>query len=102
MQNAFGRLVFFGAGLVGLLITAGCTPAGSTRYAAYQEAVSTPAVSRPYTLHTNNQVHIQVYNEQTITGDFVVDSAGYLSIPKTKHNKTTKQTKEQHKRRITA
>lgn len=102
MQNAFGRLVFFGAGLVGLLITAGCTPAGSTRYAAYQEAVSAPAVSRPYTLHTNDQVHVQVYNEQTITGDYVVDSAGYLSIPVAGRVRAAGLTVEQLERRITA
>src|SRR3569832_698398 len=102
MQNAFGRLVFFGAGLVGLLITAGCTPAGSTRYAAYQEAVSTPAVSRPYPLHTFVLVFVLVYNEQTITGDYVVDSAGYLSIPVAGRVRAAGLTVEQLERRITA
>ena len=59
----------------------GCSTVGSSTYAAYQETAATSAVNRPYTLHTNDQVHVQVYNEQTITGDYVVDSTGYLSIP---------------------
>ena len=78
MRQAFGRLTLIVAGLAGLLVMAGCSSVASTQYAAYQEPV---AGSRPYTLHTNDQVHVQVYNEQTITGDYVVDSTGYLSIP---------------------
>lgn len=78
MRQAFGRLTLIVTGLAGLLVMAGCSSVASTQYAAYQEPV---AVSRPYTLHTNDQVHVQVYNEQTITGDYVVDSTGYLSIP---------------------
>jgi len=78
MRQAFGRLILVVVGLAGLSVVAGCSPVASTQYAAYQEPA---AISRPYTLHTNDQVHVQVYNEQTITGDYVVDSTGYLSIP---------------------
>jgi polysaccharide export outer membrane protein len=81
MRQAFGRLALVPVGLASLLIITGCSSVESSRYAAYQETVATPAVNRPYTLHTNDQVHVQVYNEQTITGDYVVDSTGYLSIP---------------------
>ena len=38
-------------------------------------------VPGPYALRTNDQLQIQVYNEPTITGDYVVDSAGFLSVP---------------------
>ncbi|MBS0534795.1 MAG: polysaccharide export protein [Proteobacteria bacterium] len=78
MRQAFGRLTVIVVGFAGLSVMTGCSPVASTQYAAYQEP---SAVSRPYTLHTNDQVHVQVYNEQTITGDYVVDSTGYLSIP---------------------
>lgn len=100
MQEAYGRLAFILAGLMGLLAASGCSPVGS-RY-AYQEAAPVPAVNRPYTLHTNDQLHVQVYNEQTITGDYVVDSTGYLSIPVAGRVKAAGLTVEQLERRVTA
>ncbi len=100
MQEVFGRLAFALAGLVGLLTATACSPVES-RY-AYQEAAAVPAVSRPYILHTNDQLHVQVYNEQTITGDYVVDSTGYLSIPVAGRVKAAGLTVEQLERRVTA
>ena len=81
MRQAIGRLTVILVSLASLSIVTGCSTVGSSTYAAYQETAASSAVNRPYTLHTNDQVHVQVYNEQTITGDYVVDSTGYLSIP---------------------
>ncbi|MFA6264149.1 MAG: polysaccharide biosynthesis/export family protein [Pseudolabrys sp.] len=102
MQKVFCRLAFLLAGLAGLLSAAGCSPVGSSGYAAYQEAAALPAVNHPYILHTNDQLHVQVYSEQTITGDYVVDSTGYLSIPVAGRVKAAGLTVQQLERRVTA
>lgn len=102
MQNASCRLAFRLAGLAGLLAVAGCSPVGSPGYAAYQEAAAPPAINRPYILHTNDQLHVQVYSEQTITGDYVVDSTGYLSIPVAGRVKAAGLTVQQLERRVAA
>jgi len=100
MQQAFRRLAFFLAGLATLLTLAGCSSAGSTRF-SYQEQ-ATPVANRPYTLHTNDQLHVQVYNEQTITGDYTVDSGGFLSIPVAGRVKAAGLTVEQLEQRVAA
>lgn len=38
-------------------------------------------VERNYTLRPNDQLRVQVYNEPSISGDYQVDSAGYISVP---------------------
>ena len=101
MQQALCRLAFFLAGLASLLTLTGCSSAGSSGYGAYQEPVALRAINRPYTLHTNDQLHVQVYNEQTITGDYTVDSTGYLSIPVAGRVKAAGLTVEQLERRVT-
>src|SRR3569623_3828963 len=100
MQQALCRLAFFLAGLASLLTLTGCGSAGSSCYGAYQELVALRAINRPYTLHTNDQLHVQVYNEQTITGDYTVDSTGYLSIPVAGRVKAAGLTVEQLERRV--
>jgi polysaccharide export outer membrane protein len=39
------------------------------------------SVERPYMLRPNDQLRVQVYNEPSISGDYQVDSAGYISVP---------------------
>jgi polysaccharide export outer membrane protein len=34
-----------------------------------------------YTLRPSDQVHIQVYDDQNISGDYQVDSSGFISVP---------------------
>src|SRR3954447_8851225 len=34
-----------------------------------------------YTIRPSDQLRIKVYDEQNITGDYQVDSSGYISIP---------------------
>ncbi|MCW5691683.1 MAG: polysaccharide export protein [Pseudolabrys sp.] len=101
MQRISWRLASAMAGLACLLTMAACSSAGSTRL-AYQEQAALPATNQPYTLHTNDQLHVQVYNEQTITGDYTVDGAGYLSIPVAGRVKASGLTVEQLERRIAA
>src|SRR5690242_3822440 len=55
----------------------------------------------PYALGANDQLRIQVYNEPTISGDYVVDGAGSLSIPVAGRVKAAGLTTEQLERRIT-
>ncbi len=55
-----------------------------------------------YTLGPNDQVRVQVYNEATITGDYVVDGAGFLAIPVAGRIKATGLTTQQLERRITS
>jgi polysaccharide export outer membrane protein len=80
-----------GLKLVGLAIAlalAGCSTAGNSdiafpmQVAQLQPTANSPKTSYgPYALRPNDQVRVQVYNEPDITGDYQVDSAGYLSIP---------------------
>lgn len=35
----------------------------------------------PYVLGLNDSVRVQVYNEPDLTGEYVIDSSGYVSIP---------------------
>jgi polysaccharide export outer membrane protein len=55
-----------------------------------------------YALGPNDQVRVQVYNEATITGDYVVDSAGFLAIPVAGRVKAAGLTAEQLESRITS
>ena len=77
----------FAALVVGLAL-AGCSASGGTDFqwpiqvAQTQQTANSPATSYgSYALRPNDQVRVQVYNEPDITGDYQVDSAGYLSIP---------------------
>jgi polysaccharide export outer membrane protein len=76
------------AGLAIALALAGCSTAGNSdiafpmQVAQLQPTANSPTTSYgPYALRPNDQVRVQVYNEPDITGDYQVDSAGYLSIP---------------------
>jgi len=76
------------AGLAIALALAGCSTAGNSdiafpmQVAQLQPTANSPKTSYgPYALRPNDQVRVQVYNEPDITGDYQVDSAGYLSIP---------------------
>jgi polysaccharide export outer membrane protein len=57
-----------------LLFLAACSSSGAA-------LPPTRLAIAPYTLRTNDQLHIQVYGEPTITGDYTVDSTGYVSVP---------------------
>src|ERR1700721_3613734 len=35
----------------------------------------------PYVLRLNDTVRVRIYNEPELSGDYVVDSTGYVSIP---------------------
>ena len=76
------------ASLAIALALAGCSTAGNSdiafpmQVAQLQPTANSPTTSYgPYALRPNDQVRVQVYNEPDITGDYQVDSAGYLSIP---------------------
>jgi polysaccharide export outer membrane protein len=59
------------------------------------------ASSGSYVLGTNDQVHVTVYNEPTITGDYIIDGAGILSIPVAGRVNAAGLTPEQLERRLT-
>lgn len=85
------------------LVLAGCS--GPTSYATQTAAVEAQPVRGPlgsYVLGPNDQLRVQVYNEPTITGDYVVDGAGFLAIPVAGRVRASGLTTEQLERRITA
>lgn len=55
----------------------------------------------PYALRANDQIRIQVYNEPTITGDYTVDSAGFVSVPLAGRVKASGLTTAQLERALT-
>jgi protein involved in polysaccharide export with SLBB domain len=100
------RLVFVVACLGSVLALAGCSnngPSGLVSYSPEGEAraqLRSPA--GPYSVRTNDQLRIQVYNEPTITGDYVVDSAGFVSVPVAGRVRASGLTVEQLERKIAA
>jgi polysaccharide export outer membrane protein len=107
MRQISLRLIFLAACLGSLLAIAGCGSNATSGLASYSEAseaqVRVPrAAGGPYTVRTNDQLHIQVYNEPTITGDYVIDSTGSLSVPVAGRVRAGGLTVEQLERKITA
>ena len=97
------------AGLAVALALAGCSTAGNSdiafpmQVAQLQPTANSPTTSYgPYALRPNDQVRVQVYNEPDITGDYQVDSAGYLSIPLAGRVKAAGLTASQLERSITS
>jgi len=97
------------AGLAIALALAGCSTAGNSdiafpmQVAQLQPTANSPKTSYgPYALRPNDQVRVQVYNEPDITGDYQVDSAGYLSIPLAGRVKAAGLTASQLERSITS
>ena len=68
------------------LVLAGCNTdsleLGAPVVAAHAEALA-PArrPAGPYVLGLNDMVRVRVYNEPDLSGEYVVDSSGYMSIP---------------------
>jgi polysaccharide export outer membrane protein len=98
-------LIFAGS----LLTICGCSHDVTSAAISYsQEGESARAelpprqLPGPYALRTNDQLHVQVYNEPTITGDYVIDSTGYLSIPIAGRVKAAGLTAAQLEHRLTA
>ena len=97
------------ASLAIALALAGCSTAGNSdiafpmQVAQLQPTANSPTTSYgPYALRPNDQVRVQVYNEPDITGDYQVDSAGYLSIPLAGRVKAAGLTASQLERSITS
>ena len=109
MRQALLRLALLLTFAGSLLAICGCSHDGTSAAISYsQEGESARAelpprrLPGPYALRTNDQLHVQVYNEPTITGDYVVDSTGYLSIPIAGRVKAAGLTVEQLEHRVTA
>jgi len=72
---------------VGLALTlAGCNTdsldLGAPITAAHAEALaSVRRPAGPYVLGLNDAVRVRVYNEPDLSGEYVIDSAGYVAIP---------------------
>jgi polysaccharide export outer membrane protein len=109
MRQALLRLALLLIFAGGLLSICGCSHDVTSAAISYsQEGEIARAelplrqVPGPYALRTNDQLHVQVYNEPTITGDYVVDSTGYLSIPIAGRVKAAGLTAAQLEHRLTA
>jgi polysaccharide biosynthesis/export protein len=91
------------------LALAGCSADGNSdiafpmQVAQLQSTGNSPTTSYgSYALRPNDQVRVQVYNEPDITGDYQVDSAGFLSIPLAGRVKAAGLTASQLERSITS
>jgi len=60
------------------------------------------SAERPYMLRPNDQLRVQVYNEPSISGDYQVDGAGYISVPLAGRIKASGRTAGQLERAIVA
>ncbi len=93
------------ASFVVIIAVAGCS-SGPASYSQTADNTQTRLPMRSsggsYMLGTSDQLRVQVYNEPTITGDYVIDGAGFLSIPVAGRIKAAGLTTEQLERRLTA
>lgn len=97
--------VRFTTAFVIVLAVSGCSggPASYTVGSAAAEAGAPQRIAaRAYTLGPNDQVRVQVYNEPTISGEYVVDGAGFLAIPVAGRVNVTGLTPEKLEHRIAA
>jgi polysaccharide export outer membrane protein len=88
-----------------VLTLAGCSQGPTSFASSYENAQARLPVRGalgPYALGPNDQLRVQVYNEATITGDYVVDGGGFLAIPVAGRIKAAGLTPEQLERRITS
>jgi protein involved in polysaccharide export with SLBB domain len=109
MQQFILRMIFAAFCSGSLLALAGCTSNGPAGFVSYsQEGESAQArvplrnPAGPYTVRTNDQLRVQVYNEPTISGDYVVDGTGFLSVPVAGRVRAGGLTVEQLERKVTA
>lgn len=72
------------------------------RTADAQGAVTRSPTERAYLLRPNDQLRVQVYNEPSISGDYQVDSAGFISVPLAGRVKASGKTAGQLERAIVA
>jgi protein involved in polysaccharide export with SLBB domain len=91
--------------LAGLAL-AGCNFVTAPENELAYQAVQARAEAAPragygaYILHPNDQLRVQVYNEPNITGDYQIDSSGFLSIPLAGRVKASGLTTQQLERAI--
>lgn len=63
------------------LLLAACTGTGQPVLSSGDRYRPTGIIKDVYQLGAGDKVHVAVFNEPQLTGDFVVDSAGQLSLP---------------------
>lgn len=69
------------------LLCAGCNTATGTQPHMWQtsDLESSEAYAKashgPYVLRPTDQIRVQVYNEPNISGDYQIDSSGFVSVP---------------------
>jgi polysaccharide export outer membrane protein len=88
-----------------VLALTGCSQGPASYANSYENAQARLPVRGSlgsYSLGPNDQVHVTVYNEATITGDYVVDGAGFVAIPVAGRIRAAGLTTEQLERRITS
>jgi protein involved in polysaccharide export with SLBB domain len=100
MGGVLKKISKFLCGIAFILAASGCTPGPALE--SIQVRIPVRGALGAYTLGPNDQVRVQVYNEAAITGDYVVDSAGFVAIPVAGRVKAAGLTTEQLERRITS
>jgi polysaccharide export outer membrane protein len=60
----------------------------------------TVAEAEPYTLDTGDQLHVTVFGQDAMAGDYVVDGSGYISLPLIAQVEARGRTSEQLEQQI--
>ncbi len=105
IKSAAVRTALRGVCVALLIAVGGCVgdpaPAPSVQAAMAMQAASAIPLSRPYVLRANDRLHVVVYNEPTISGDYQIDGTGSVSIPLAGRVKAAGLTTTQLERSIT-
>lgn len=86
MLRSMVSLIVFTAALMGMIVLGGCSttpsaPPPSESGNATSSAVPPMTAKSVYRLGQGDQIRIIVFDEPTLSGDFRVDDAGYVSLP---------------------
>lgn len=104
MRQVIQRTPLLLSCLLAMLVLTGCITGPdvySQNVASISAQVPIRVTSRPYVLGANDQLHVQVYNEPSITGDYAIDGSGFLSVPVAGRVRAAGLTTEQLERRLT-
>jgi polysaccharide export outer membrane protein len=101
------RVLVLAALLLGLINLSACKtvaedPGGALQSQAQAYEFSSRTSYGAYSIRPSDQLRIKVYDEENITGDYQVDSSGYISIPLAGRIKASGLTPVQLERAIVA
>jgi polysaccharide export outer membrane protein len=100
--QSLSLIIVLATALSGLVVEPGFAQSRSTPKAAHAEVSSDSPSSPSYVLGPSDRVRLRVYGENDISGDYEVDTNGYVSVPLAGRVKAAGLTTRQLERTVAA